>query len=191
MKFKNTLLAAAVGLLSVASASTFAAEALSLQGKTVGVAVVGTQHFWDREAFKGATAEVEKLGGKVIAVDGGRDNQVHANNHDILLSRKVDAVISILGDSAVEPKFKALRDAGIPVFTVDHVSPHSVNNLLRKNSGQSAVARMTITVWGPIGGLTLAVLTACLISAEMGIPIRSVRIMILTRHALSACASAA
>lgn len=58
---------------------------------------------------------------------------MHANNHDILLSRKVDAVISILGDSAVEPKFKALRDAGIPVFTVDHVSQYSVNNTTSDN----------------------------------------------------------
>jgi ribose transport system substrate-binding protein len=45
----------------------------------------------------------------------------------------VDAVISILGDSAVEPKFKALRDAGIPVFTVDHVSQYSVNNTTSDN----------------------------------------------------------
>ena len=37
----------------------------------------------------------EEVGGKVTGVDGGCDNQVHANNHDILLSRKVDAVISI------------------------------------------------------------------------------------------------
>ena len=38
-----------------------------LTGKTIGVAVVGTQHFWDREAFKGATEEVEKLGAKSLA----------------------------------------------------------------------------------------------------------------------------
>ncbi|VTM53167.1 sugar ABC transporter periplasmic sugar-binding protein [Klebsiella pneumoniae] len=36
-------------------------------------------------------------------------------------------VISILGDSAVEPKFKALRDAGIRYLPVDHVSQYSVN----------------------------------------------------------------
>lgn len=133
MSQKMKLLPIALGLLSLASVNALAADALSLQGKTIGVAVVGTQHFWDREAYKGATEEVEKLGGKVIGVDGGRDNQVHANNHDILLSRKVDAVISILGDSAVEPKFKALRDAGIPVFTVDHVSKYSVNNTTSDN----------------------------------------------------------
>lgn len=63
MSQKRKLLPAALGLLSLASLSVAAADALSLQGKTIGVAVVGTQHFWDREAFKGATEEVEKLGG--------------------------------------------------------------------------------------------------------------------------------
>ena len=91
-----------------------AAADLTLAGKTIGVAVVGTQHFWDREAYNGAVKEVEALGGTVIGVDGGRDNQVHADNHDILLARKVDAVISILGDASVEPKFAALKAAGIP-----------------------------------------------------------------------------
>ncbi len=45
----------------------------------------------------------------------------------------VRTFLSILGDSAVEPKFKALRDAGIPVFTVDHVSQYSVNNTTSDN----------------------------------------------------------
>ena len=106
---------------------------LSLDGKRIGVAVVGTQHFWDREAFNGAISTVESLGGEVVPVDGGRDNQVHADNHDVLLTAGVDAVISILGDAAVEPKFEALRNAGIPVFTVDHPSPHSLNNTTSDN----------------------------------------------------------
>ena len=124
---------------TIAFAATFAATSvmadghLSLEGKRIGVAVVGTQHFWDREAFNGATSTVEKLGGEVVPVDGGRDNQVHADNHDVLLANKVDAVISILGDGAVEPKFEALKNAGIPVFTVDHASPHGVNNTTSDN----------------------------------------------------------
>jgi len=124
---------------TIAAAATFAATSvmadghLSLEGKRIGVAVVGTQHFWDREAFNGATSTVEKLGGEVVPVDGGRDNQVHADNHDVLLANKVDAVISILGDGAVEPKFEALKNAGIPVFTVDHASPHGVNNTTSDN----------------------------------------------------------
>jgi ribose transport system substrate-binding protein len=103
-------------------------EGLSLEGKTVGVAVVGTQHFWDREAFQGAVDEVERLGGTVVTTDGGRDNTVHAENHDTFLTSKVDAVITILGDEAVEPKIAALKEAGIPVFGVDHASENVVNN---------------------------------------------------------------
>ncbi len=131
MRYHISALAVTVGL---AVATSSAADGhLSLDGKTIGVAVVGTQHFWDREAFNGATSTVESLGGTVVAVDGGRDNQVHADNHDILLNNGVDAVISILGDGSVEPKFEALKAAGIPVFTVDHPSPHAVNNTTSDN----------------------------------------------------------
>ncbi|MDR2566860.1 MAG: substrate-binding domain-containing protein [Bifidobacteriaceae bacterium] len=101
---------------------------LSLEGKTIGVAVVGTQHFWDQEAFEGAVSEVERLGGKVITTDAARDQTVHAENHDTFLTAGVDAVITILGDEAVEPKLKALTEAGIPVFGVDHASEYVVNN---------------------------------------------------------------
>ncbi len=127
--------AVAVGtLVSTAFVATAQADGhLSLEGKRIGVAVVGTQHFWDREAFTGAIETVEKLGGEVVQVDGGRDNQVHADNHDVLLANEVDAVISILGDAAVEPKFEALKNAGIPVFTVDHPSPHAINNTTSDN----------------------------------------------------------
>ena len=123
----------AVAVSFAVAAPAFADGHLSLEGRTIGVAVVGTQHFWDREAFNGATSMVEELGGTVVPVDGGRDNQVHADNHDILLNNGVDAVISILGDGAVEPKFEALSNAGIPVFTVDHPSPHAVNNTTSDN----------------------------------------------------------
>ncbi|BAS39522.1 ABC-type sugar transport system [Klebsiella oxytoca] len=42
MSQKMKLLPIALGLLSLASVNALAAEALSLQGKTIGVAVVGT-----------------------------------------------------------------------------------------------------------------------------------------------------
>ncbi|EOI6871180.1 sugar ABC transporter substrate-binding protein [Yersinia enterocolitica] len=156
-KTLNIAIAAGLsGLVLLAGSVQAQAEALSLQGKTIGVAVVGTQHFWDREAFKGASSEVEKLGGKVVAVDGGRDNQVHADNHDILLARKVDAVISILGDSAVEPKFKALQAAGIPIFTVDHVSPYSINNTTSDNyTIGSTIGRYTADALGGKGNIAV------------------------------------
>lgn len=131
MKLKSVLAAAVA--ISVSATMALADGHLSLAGKKIGVAVVGTQHFWDREAFNGAISTVEELGGEVVPVDGGRDNQVHADNHDILLNNQVDAVISILGDAAVEPKFEALKAANIPVFTVDHPSPHALNNTTSDN----------------------------------------------------------
>ena len=125
-------------------------DELSLAGKTIGVAVVGTQHFWDREAFEGAKAEVERLGGTVVATDGGRDNQVHADNHDVFLTQQVDAVVTILGDAAVEPKLEALQEAGIPVFGVDHSSPFAVNNTGSDNfhAGSSAGRNMGDAIGG-------------------------------------------
>ncbi|MBB1525742.1 sugar ABC transporter substrate-binding protein [Pectobacterium carotovorum subsp. carotovorum] len=156
MKTRFSRLAACVLAAGVMTSVQAADETLSLKGKTIGVAVVGTQHFWDREAYKGATEEIEKLGGQVVGVDGGRDNQVHANNHDILLARKVDAVISILGDSAVEPKFKALRDAKIPVFTVDHVSSYSINNTTSDNYAiGSTIGRYTADALGGKGNIAV------------------------------------
>lgn len=104
------------------------ADEYSLEGYTIGVAVVGTQHFWDREAFQGAVDEIERLGGEVVTTDGGRDNTVHAENHDVFLAEGVDAVVTILGDDAVEPKLQALDDAGIPVFGVDRNSEWATNN---------------------------------------------------------------
>ncbi|MCS6036056.1 hypothetical protein LNQ52_00200 [Klebsiella pneumoniae subsp. pneumoniae] len=125
---------AALGLLSLASLerrcrrrpSPYREKPLALPWSALSISGIA-------RPLKARQRRGGETGGKVIGVDGGRDNQVHANNHDILLSRKVDAVISILGDSAVEPKFKALRDAGIPVFTVDHVSQYSVNNTTSDN----------------------------------------------------------
>lgn len=100
-----------------------------LKGKTIGVATVGTQHFWDREAFNGAIQEVKKLGGKVITTDGGRDNTVNAQNHEKFLTAKVDAVITILGDSSVDPYLKRIKAAGIPIFAVQHPSPYVENDV--------------------------------------------------------------
>ncbi|MBK0418409.1 sugar ABC transporter substrate-binding protein [Leucobacter sp. CSA1] len=116
---------------------------LSLAGKTIGVAVVSTQTFWDREAFQGAVDEVERLGGVVVPTDGNRDNTLHAENHDIFLSQQVDAVITILGDDSVEPKLEAISEAGIPVFGVDRASEHVVNNA-QSNSTEAGEAIASI-----------------------------------------------
>ena len=51
---------AACAMATFASFPAAAAD-LSLAGKTIGVAVVGTQHFWDREAYNGATKRSRRL----------------------------------------------------------------------------------------------------------------------------------
>lgn len=127
-----------------------------LAGKTIGVAVVGTQHFWDREAFQGAVDEVEKLGGTVLTTDGNRDNTLHAQNHDIFLAQNVDAVITILGDASVDPKLQQLHDAGIPVFGVDHASEWAVNNAQSDNEvGGTALGKITGDALGGEGSIAV------------------------------------
>ena len=121
---------ASMGLAACSSGGDAAGTAEGpLSGKTIGVAVSGTQNFWDREVFESAIAEVESLGGIVVQTDGGQDTNVHADNHEIFLSQQVDAVITILGDDAVAPKIKALDDAGIPVFGVDAAYDSVINNV--------------------------------------------------------------
>lgn len=153
----GAVLIAGIGLSACSSGNSATTDAaatsedgLTLAGKTIGIAVVGTQHFWDREAFQGAVDEVERLGGTVITTDGNRDNTVHAENHDIFLSQNVDAVVTILGDDAVEPKLAALKDAGIPVFGVDHASPSAVNN--SQSDNQAAGEEIATILGDSLGG---------------------------------------
>lgn len=117
-----------------AAAAPAGEEGLSLEDKTIGIAVIGTDHYWDRTAFNSAVATVEELGGTAIGVDGERDDQKHIANHENLMAQEPDAIISILGAADVmEPVFKKVQDAGIPLFTIDHPSIHSVNNSTSDN----------------------------------------------------------
>jgi ribose transport system substrate-binding protein len=110
------------------------AEELSLEGKTIGIAVVGTDHYWDRTAFNSAVETVEKLGGTAVGVDAERDDQKHIANHENLVAQEPDAIVSILGAADVmEPVFAEISDAGIPLFTIDHPSIYSENNSTSDN----------------------------------------------------------
>jgi len=107
---------------------------LSLAGKRIGIAVIGTDHYWDRTAFNSAVATVEELGGIAIGVDGERDDQKHIANHENLMAQKPDAIVSILGAGDVmAPVFEKIHGAGIPLFTIDHPSIYSVNNSTSDN----------------------------------------------------------
>lgn len=73
----------------------------SLEGKKIGVAVIGTYHNWDRQAFQGQIDRIKELGGIPIAVDGERNDQKHIADIENLISQKPDAIIKQLGDTKV------------------------------------------------------------------------------------------
>jgi ribose transport system substrate-binding protein len=107
---------------------------LSLKGKTIGITVVGTDHFWDLKAYQGQVAEVKRLGGTPIALDAGRKDSQQVTQIQTLITQKPDAIIEQLGNITVlEPWFKRIRAAGIPLFTVDTATPLSINDTTSNN----------------------------------------------------------
>ena len=118
------------------TAMTSAAEDLSLEGKTIGVTVVGTDHHWDLMAYQGQIETLESLGATVIALDAGRNDQIQINQIQTLIAQKPDAIIEQLGNLEVlNPWLARIREAGIPLFTVDTITPHSLNNTTSNNFG--------------------------------------------------------
>lgn len=136
MKFRclTQVLVAASSLMVVTTASL--AQELSLEGKTIGVTVVGTSHHWDLQAYQGQIDELERMGAEVIALDAGRNDQTQINQIQTLIAQQPDAIIQQLGNIKVlDPWLKKIRDAGIPLFTVDTITPHSINNTTSNNYG--------------------------------------------------------
>ena len=112
------------------------AEELSLKGKTIGVTVIGTSHHWDYMAFRGQIETLERLGGRVIALDAHHDHQTQVAHIRELIAKRPHAIIEQLGNIEVlEPWLKRVRDAGIPLFTVDTVTEHAINNTTSNNYG--------------------------------------------------------
>lgn len=136
MKFSGPAgLLAVSTLLTLAAISSYAQE-LSLEGKTIGVTVVGTSHHWDLQAYQGQLDELERLGADVIALDAGRNDQTQVNQIQTLIAQQPDAIIQQLGNIEVlDPWLKRISDADIPLFTVDTITPHSVNNTTSNNYG--------------------------------------------------------
>ncbi len=107
---------------------------LSLQGKKVGITVIGTDHYWDLRAYQGQIDEVKRLGGTPIALDAGRNDSRQITQIQTLIAQKPDVIIEQLGTLTVlEPWFQKIRAAGIPLFTVDTASPSSINDTTSDN----------------------------------------------------------
>ncbi len=132
-KMMTVLTAVSVIALSV---SASIAEEMSLKGKIIGVTVIGTDHHWDLRAFQGQVEELERLGAEVIALDAGRNDQTQVNQIQTLIAQNPDAIIEQLGNIEVlTPWLEKIREADIPLFTVDTLSEHSLNNTTSNNYG--------------------------------------------------------
>ncbi len=134
---RSVLLAAAASACWTVAATTVArADAPSLAGKRVGITVVGTEHYWDLKAYQGQIDEVKRLGGTPIALDAGRNDSRQIGQIQTLIAQKPDVIIEQLGNGPVlQPWLKKIRAAGIPLFTVDTVSPSSLNDTTSDNYG--------------------------------------------------------
>ncbi|MER8830900.1 sugar ABC transporter substrate-binding protein [Mesorhizobium sp. M0938] len=135
---RSILKAAAIALTAACSfqfaISAAQAEELSLKGKRIGVSIVGTDHYWDLMAFRGIQDEIKALGGEAIALDAGRKDQQQIAQLQTLIAQKPDAIVEVLGNLEVlNPWLAKIRQADIPLFTVDTATPHAINNTTSNN----------------------------------------------------------
>ena len=122
--------------IAICAFASEAAEELSLRGKTIGITVIGTSHHWDFMAFRGQIETIERLGGTVIPYDAHHNDQTQISHIRTLIAKRPHAIIEQLGNiNVLNPWLKRIRDAGIPLFTVDTISEHAINNTTSNNYG--------------------------------------------------------
>ncbi|RDL42853.1 sugar ABC transporter substrate-binding protein [Marinomonas piezotolerans] len=133
-KNRTMITASLLTIAMAASSYSIAADDLPLAGKTVGVTVIGTDHDWDLKAYQGQVDELKALGAEVIALDAGRNDQTQISQIQTLIAQRPDAIIEQLGNLKVlNPWLKRIKQAGIPLFTVDTATPHAINNTTSNN----------------------------------------------------------
>ncbi|WP_082666197.1 sugar ABC transporter substrate-binding protein [Aureimonas sp. AU4] len=138
-----------------APAAAASADVPSLAGKRVGITAIGTDHHWDLMAYQGAINEIKRLGGEPIALDAGRKDQQQIAHIQTLIAQKPDAIIDMLGNvDVLNPWLKRIRDAGIPLFTIDTATPYTLNNSTSNNFALgSEVALQMVSDMGSEGNV--------------------------------------
>ncbi|WP_237155403.1 sugar ABC transporter substrate-binding protein [Oryzibacter oryziterrae] len=124
-----------VAFALVAGNSAFAdGDVPSLKGKTIGITSIGNEHYWNIKAYQGAVDEIKRLGGEVIGLDAGYVDAKQIAQIQTLIAQKPDAIIEELGTAAaLQPSFKKIVDAGIPLFTLDTGTSYAVNTVTSDN----------------------------------------------------------
>ena len=132
---RGAMLAPMLAIMALAVAPAARADGVpSLAGKRVGITVAGTEHYWDLKAYQGQIDEVKRLGGTPIALDAGRNDSRQIAQIQTLIAQKPDVIIEQLGTvSILQPWLARIRAAGIPLLTVDTVSPSSLNDTTSDN----------------------------------------------------------
>ncbi|WP_437883804.1 sugar ABC transporter substrate-binding protein [Pseudomonas sp. LRF_L74] len=135
-------LAAGLGLSSLARAAEPGASVASgedkpipsLAGKRIAISTVGTSIYFDSRAFAAQIEEVKRLGGTPITLDAGRNDKAMVTQLQNLVTQKPDAVIHTLGTlSIIDPWFKRIAAAGIPLFTIEVPSQYAINTISADN----------------------------------------------------------
>lgn len=124
---------------------------MSLKGKTIGITAIGTDHYWDLMAFQGAINEVKRLGGMPVALDAGRKDSQQVAEIQTLIAQKPDAIIEQLGNlDVLNPWLKKIKNAGIPLFTIDTATPLAINNTTSDNFfiGEGIAVQMVKDIGG-------------------------------------------
>jgi ribose transport system substrate-binding protein len=134
-----------------------AQEEHRLDGKTIGITAVGTDHDWDLLAYQAQIEEIERLGGTAIALDAGRNDQTQISQIQTLIAQQPDAIIEQLGNlDVLNPWLQRINDAGIPLFTVDTATPLAINNATSNNYGiGSDLALQIVQDMGGTGKIAL------------------------------------
>ena len=120
-------------------------QELSLKGKTIGITVSGASRYRDFMALRGQIETIERLGGRVIALDAHHDDQTRITHIRELIAKRPHAIINQLGNiEALDPWLMRIRKAGIPLFTVDTITEHAINTTTSNNYGVGADLAMHI-----------------------------------------------
>jgi ribose transport system substrate-binding protein len=111
-----------------------AVTGVSAQQKVIGVSSQHLTNDFNRGVTAGIAAQAKTLGYQVIMTNAKGDTNQQVADIENFLSRKVSAVIIAGGEGpAFGPVMKKLKEAKIPVVTVDIPSEYSVCNVTSDN----------------------------------------------------------
>lgn len=100
----------------------------------IGIASFQLGNDWNIQVAEGAKAKIAELGWEVIQTNAEANSDAQLTALEGFLNQGVDGVIVPGGAGpALEPVIKQLKDAGIPVVTVDLLSQNAVTNIFPDN----------------------------------------------------------